>query len=484
MTKLLRLFVLPAVFTTCASAQWTQIWADEFDQPALDTATWETMIGTGTAYGVPAGWGNDELQYYTNLAANVSVSGGMLHITARAQNFGGRNYTSARLRTLGNFEFKWGRVEASMRLPSTDGIWPALWMLPTNSPYGGWASSGEIDVLESVNAADRAYGTIHFGAPYPQNASNGGSFVPGIDLSQGFHTYAVEWDPDQIRWYLDGVQFHAVSSNQWYSSTATSNYRAPFDSPFHLLVNVAVGGAFPGNPDGTAVFPQTLDVDYIRVFRREQGPYGGTPAAIPGQIEAEDFDAGYPDEAYHDSDYGNNGNAYRTDDVDIEPCNEGGYNIGWLRAGEWIEYTASIAHAGEYTLETRVASQSTGGSFRFDLDGQDVTGPITVPPTGGWQSWQTVSATATLPAGVHTLRFVNLDASGEFNTNWFRFTGDAGCTAADLAEPFGTLNFFDISAYIALYNQQDPAADLAGPTGVWNFFDISAFVSLFNAGCP
>ena len=244
--------VLPLVVGSLAHAQWTQIWADEFDQGSLNMDNWEFMIGSGTAYGLPVGWGNEELQYYTNRASNLEVSNGILKITAREESFGGRPYTSARIRSMGNFEFKWGRVEARMKLPSTSGVWPALWMLPTDSPYGGWASSGEIDIMESVNLADRIYGTLHFGAGWPQNSSTGGSLANGTDFSQDFHIYALEWDPDQIRWYVDGQLFSTKNANQWYSSTATGNDRAPFDHDFHLLLNIAVGGLFPGNPNGSA----------------------------------------------------------------------------------------------------------------------------------------------------------------------------------------------------------------------------------------
>lgn len=474
--------VLPFVLAATAHAQWTQIWAEEFNQAALDAANWEMQIGTGTAYGLPAGWGNDELQYYTNLPANLQVSNGTLKIIAREQTFGGRSYTSARIRTLGKFEFQWGRVEARMKLPSTRGVWPALWMLPTDSPYGGWASSGEIDIMESVNFADRIYGTLHFGSAWPNNASTGGSFANGTDFSQNFHDYAVEWDPDQIRWYIDGQLYSTKNADQWFSASGSGNARAPFDHQFHLLLNIAVGGGFPGNPDGSSQWPQTLEVDYVRVFRREQAPFGGTPHAVPGQIESEDYDAGYPGEAYFDTDAGNNGSAYRTDDVDVQVCSEGGFNVGWLRNGEWLEYTVDVESAGDYLLEARVASQSTGGSFRIERDGQDLTGPVGVPVTGGWQNWQTVLASIQLEAGPQTLRFAKDGTTGEFNVNWLRLTPQS--CPADLAEPFGSLNFFDVAAYLALYNSQDPAADLAEPFGALNFFDIASYLSLYYLGCP
>lgn len=467
---------------TLAHAQWTQIWADEFDGNSL-AGHWEPMIGNGSAYGIP-GWGNNERQYYTNRSSNVTVSDGTLKITARRENFGGQAYTSARLRTMGNFEFKWGRIEARMKLPSTSGVWPALWMLPTDSPYGGWASSGEIDIMESVNNADRIYGTIHHGGGWPNNAYTGNSTVTGIDYSQGFHDYVVEWDPNQIRWYLDGVLFGTINSSQWFSSSAPGNPRAPFDMPFHLLVNVAVGGNFPGDPNGSAQYPQTLEVDYIRVLRREQRPFQGVSRVVPGQIEAEHYDEGYPGEAYFDTDIGNNGNSLRNDDVDIQICIEGGHNVGWISTGEWLEYSVDVETAGTYTVEARVAAPNNSGVFRIEVNGEDRTGPIAVPNTGGWQTWQTVAGQLELDAGPQTIRFHASSASAGFNFNWLRFTREGGCSAADLAEPFGTLNFFDLAAYMSLFTAQDPAADLAAPFGQFNFFDVAAYLGVFNAGCP
>lgn len=146
---------------------WTLVWEDAFDGDTLNPDNWSAQTGNGQAYGLPAGWGNNELQYYTSLSNNLEVSAGTLKITAREQSLGGSNYTSARIRTINKQEFLYGRIEAKMKLPSTPGIWPAFWMLPTDSPYGGWASSGEIDVMESVNYADRMHGTLHFGAPCP-----------------------------------------------------------------------------------------------------------------------------------------------------------------------------------------------------------------------------------------------------------------------------------------------------------------------------
>ncbi len=167
------------------------------------------------------------------------------------------------------------------------------------------------------------------------------------------------------------------------------------------------------------------------VYIGVQGPYGGSPRAIPGTIQAEDFDEGGQGVAYHDSTSGNSGGSYRTSDVDIEPTSDsgGGFNLGWIVTGEWLEYTVQIASAGLYTLDARVASTGSSGSVRFDLDGADISGTMAVPNTGGWQSWTTVTKTGvSLPAGTHILRMTAL--GGDFNINWIRLTSLPSVPAA------------------------------------------------------
>ncbi len=469
-----------------AQDAWELVWADEFEGTELDSNNWSAQTGTGTAYGLPAGWGNNELQYYTGFSENIVVSDGTLKIIAREQSFGGRDYTSARIRTLNKQEFLYGRIEARMKIPSTTGIWPAFWMLPTNSPYGGWASSGEIDIMESVNIADRIYGTLHFGNPWPTNQSAGPRFSDGTDFSDAFHTYRIDWNPESITWYIDDVPYGTVNNTSWFSSAAPSNPLAPFDTEFHLLLNVAVGGNFPGNPNGSSVFPQTLEVDYVRAYERTQVPFPEEAHPIPGTIQAEDFDLGGQGISYNDCDASNNGGQYRQSGVDIQVASEGGFNIGWMCEDEWLEYTVDVQTAGTYALDVRVASQATGGGFQIEQDGQALTGPVYFLPTGGWQSWQNASTTIELEAGEQVLRFVNLGAfDTEFNLNWMTFTLQTpnSCSEADLAAPFGELNFFDVSAFLSAYNAQSLDADLNGD-GVLNFFDVSSFLTIYNAGCP
>ncbi len=403
---------------------WQLVWSEEFDGDALDAGTWEPMIGTGAAYGLPHGWGNNEQQYYTDLPDNLSVEDGWLNITAREQQHMGWSYTSARIRSMGGFEARYGRIEARIALPSGAGIWPAFWMLPTDSPYGGWAAGGEIDIIESVNTADTAYGTLHFGGQWPNNTANGGTLNLGGDVGGEPHVFAIEWEPYQMRWYVDDVLYSSLTYNLWWSENAPGHPLAPFDSPFHLILNVAVGGDFPGPPNGGSPFPMTMEVDYIRVYERVQGPFGGEPRDVPGLIEAEDFDEGGAGWAYHDLDPINTGGAYRpVEGVDIEACADagGGFNIGWVDEGEWLEYTVDVRTAGLYRVTARCATPLPGAGVRIESDANPASAvEMNVPPTGGWQSWEGVEGVVRLEAGEQVLRLTPTGGTG-LNINWIRF---------------------------------------------------------------
>ena len=251
---------------------WELIWADEFDGSALNESNWNIQLGDGTAEGIP-GWGNNELQSYQ--AANVSVAGGYLVLAARRDPAGDRAYTSGRINTAGNLALRHGRIEASIRVPTGQGLWSAFWMLPENSPYGGWASSGEIDIMEVYTRSPRPFtqGVVHHGMAWPLNVFTDGRYA-GIDPGDGFHIYAVEWDADQIRWFVDGVHFHTVGRDaywSYYKDPATNAHvagpdSAPFDQPFHILLNLAVGGDLPGDPTPGAL-PDEMRVDYVRAYQ-------------------------------------------------------------------------------------------------------------------------------------------------------------------------------------------------------------------------
>ena len=246
-----------------ADTNWKLVWADEFEGAALDLSRWEWEVNA-------RGGGNNELQYYTDRPENTQVSGGLLTLTARQERFTGpegtREYTSARIRTKGKGDWRYGRIEVRARMPVGQGIWPAIWMMPTDDAYGGWAGSGEIDLMEYLGQKPaEVFGTLHYGGPWPRNVHTGKTYtLPSGTFADDFHVFALEWQEGEIRWYVDGV--HYQTQTEWRTEGAA--YPAPFDQRFHLILNVAVGGNLPGSPDETTRFPQSMVVDYVRVFER------------------------------------------------------------------------------------------------------------------------------------------------------------------------------------------------------------------------
>lgn len=235
------------------------IWADEFDGTTLNTNHWSYDIGTGCPD--LCGWGNNEQQYYTDAPENIKVENGLLIITGREDTIGGQLFSSAKIKSQGKVDFRYGRFEARMKFPTTQGVWPAFWMLPTESVYGIWPESGEIDIVEMIGSnPGRAVGTVHTGFPYAYN-SGYYDLPPGQIFADDFHVFAIEWEPDTITWFVDGIQYHQLTPNDigpW----------APFQEDFYLILNLALGGNWPGPVDATTELPQTLEVDYVRVYNR------------------------------------------------------------------------------------------------------------------------------------------------------------------------------------------------------------------------
>lgn len=257
-----------------APAGWQLAWSDEFNGTSLDSSKWTFDIGNGVG-----GWGNDELQYYTSRPTNVFVANGFINIVARKEvpQYLGYDYTSAKLKTQGLFSQKYGRFEFRARVPQGKGYWPALWMMPQDSVYGGWAASGEIDVMENKGRQTNVVsGAIHYGGSWPNNVFSSAEYtLPAGGVTTDFHTYTLEWSTNSIKWYVDGVLFQTRTS--WYSDNGP--YPAPFNQPFYLIMNLAIGGRFDGNPDGTTVFPGTMQVDYVRVYTN--APVAPTMPAVP-----------------------------------------------------------------------------------------------------------------------------------------------------------------------------------------------------------
>lgn len=251
--------------TSPGTGAWVLSWSDEFngtDGSAPDPTKWTFDLGGG-------GWGNNELESYTSRPQNVSIQGGNLVITALKETYTGtdgitRNYTSARLKTQGLFSQSSGRFEARIKIPSGQGLWPAFWMLGNDVGSNGWPTCGEIDVMENVGYQPATvWGSLHGPGYSGGSALTASTSLASGKLADAFHLYAVEWEGTQIRFYLDGLLYATRTPADLPAASVWV-----FDHPFFLLLNVAVGGNWPGAPDSTTVFPQQMLVDYVRVYRR------------------------------------------------------------------------------------------------------------------------------------------------------------------------------------------------------------------------
>jgi len=241
------------------------VWSDEFNGPdgsSPDSTKWAVVNND-------SGYGNRELEYYTDRPSNVHIHDGSLVITAKREAYvgsdgQGRTYTSGRIESRGRFELKYGRIEARIKLPKGQGIWPAFWMLGTDFDQIGWPACGEIDIMENVGyEPSKVHGSLH-GPGY-----SGGNPLTGIftlpnqaRFSDDYHVFAIEWEPKVIRFYVDGVLYETQTSDN-----VPPGHRWVFDHPFFIVLNVAVGGYWPGDPDATTPFPLSMLVDYVRVYR-------------------------------------------------------------------------------------------------------------------------------------------------------------------------------------------------------------------------
>ena len=268
MTLLLALLPVAAVAQQAPppAEGWKLVWSDEFDKPQLDADKWNVLLREQSKHG--------ELQYY--VPDEVYVTDGWLRLRSRVRDYGSMHYTSGRLDTRGKFAPTYGRFEIRAKLPGGKGLWPAHWLYPQNRNWPmeyvmaeavaagketlipeerPWYS--EIDIMEFLgHEPNVAYGTLHFYSFDGQKRTSSGTWKGRSDLTQGFHVYALEWEPDAIRWFIDGRLFHQTTSGVPHT-------------PHYLILNTAVGGAWPGNPDATTVFPQYHDIDWVRVYQRE-----------------------------------------------------------------------------------------------------------------------------------------------------------------------------------------------------------------------
>ncbi len=298
--------------TSVISNEWELVWQDEFDEDTIDTTKWQFEVNC-------YGGGNDEQQCYTDRQNNAYVEKGALNIVALKELYSGPRaqdddpaynvtdirtlpYTSARVRTKHQADWTYGRFVVKAKLPFGQGTWPAIWMLPTEWAYGGWAGSGEIDIMEAVNlkslsddiavlpgqTESRVHGTLHYGRAWPDNVYSGiaFNFPDGINPADSFHEYAIEWQEGEIRWYVDNIHYATQRSSGWYSQymneqsqLITGENSAPFDQPFHLILNLAIGGNWAANVNekgiDDSIFPQKLLVDYVRVYQCQVSPSNG-----------------------------------------------------------------------------------------------------------------------------------------------------------------------------------------------------------------
>jgi beta-glucanase (GH16 family) len=386
-TSLKVLLMLMMLVNVGAKAQtYNLVWSDEFNGSISNS--WRHEIGGG-------GWGNNEKQYYQS--NNTTVSSTELIITAKKESVGGMPYTSSRLVTSGSANpksFTYGRMEARMRLPMGQGLWPAFWMLGTNISSVGWPSCGEIDIMEHINSDATVFGTIHWQGPngYANYSGPSAAGTPG-----NYHAYRVDWNSTDIRWFVDGVQYHIVSILNSVNSTEE------FHRPFFFILNLAVAGNWPGQTVDESKLPATMAVDYVRAYQLGSSTFSST-------IEAENF--------------------VSSAGVITEGCSEGGLNVGSFDAGDWTAYSVNIPATGTYKVTYRVASPYSGKTLRLEKDnGATNLGTVNIPNTGSWQTWTSVSINVSLPAGQYNIGLAT--STGGLNINRFNITNNLSARSAE-----------------------------------------------------
>ncbi|GAB2641606.1 glycoside hydrolase family 16 protein [Kribbella swartbergensis] len=418
---------------------WTTVWSDDFDGPGgtlPSSANW--IVDTGHGYpGGPANWGTGEIQNYTNSTSNLALDGtGNLRITPRRDAAG--NWTSARIETRrGDFKPPSGGVlaiESRIQMPNVTGAaalgyWPAFWALgsPYRGNYWNWPGIGEFDIMENVNGINSVWGVLHCGVnpggPCNETSGLGASRAcPGSTCQSGFHTYRFEWDtsisPNQLRWYVDGQQYHSISQGQlpadtWSNMTSHAGY--------FILLNVAIGGAFPDALNGPTPRPETVPghpmiVDYVAVTSRGGGttppttpPPGGSSAYSTIQAESYGQQSGMGLEATTDT--------------------GGGQNLMQISNGDWALYRGiDFGSTAATQFVARVASGAAGGvsglvEVRLDSRSNAPIGSFAIANTGGWQSWRTVPANISAVTGVHDvyITFTSGQPADYVNLNWLAF---------------------------------------------------------------
>ncbi|SHM77474.1 carbohydrate binding domain-containing protein [Gracilibacillus kekensis] len=393
------------------SDDWKLRWSDEFDGNEINMDNW--------SYDVPTnGRWNGEIQSYTE--NNAFIEDGSLILEAREEEITEEDgqtydYSSAKLITKGKQNWTYGKVEVRAKMPTGQGIWPAIWMMPEDEPfYGTWPVSGEIDIMELLgHEPDTVHGTVHFGEPHQQ--IQGTYTLPdGQSFGDDYHVYSIEWEPGEIRWYIDGELYH--TANDWFTKHNDNadeyTYPAPFDQDFFLIMNISVGGGWPGNPDETTVFPQQMAVDYVRVYEKDEYPIHEKPIneeedqvrepledgnyVYNGSFDTDDPEVdgveGVPNTDYwtflQDSS-ANASLAVNNDalDVEIESGGDVEHGVQLLQAPIHLEkgarYKASFKAKAEAERPLKVKIGADGDRSWVDYAGQD---PFTITPT--WEEYE------------------------------------------------------------------------------------------------
>ncbi|TDV46209.1 carbohydrate-binding protein [Actinophytocola oryzae] len=415
---------------------WTQVWADDFTGNANtlpSSSNW--IIDTGHAYpGGPGNWGTGEIQNYTNSTSNLSLDGGgNLRITPIKDGSG--NWTSGRIETQrSDFRPPSGgvlRLEGRIQMPNVTGnaalgYWPAFWALgaPYRGNYWNWPAIGEFDIMENVNGINSVWGVLHCGVNPggPCNETNGlgaSRACPSSSCQSAFHTYRFEWDqsvsPNQLRWYVDGQQFHSVTQSQigndaWSQMTANG---------YFILLNVAMGGAFPngvagfGTPTGDTVSGRSMLVDYVAAWTRggSGGGGGGGGGSAYNQIQAEAFQS------------------QSGTQVGAASSATGGQYVGWAANGDWLQFNnIDFGSSAARQFTARVASGAGSGisglvEVRLDSRSNSPIGSFSVGNTGGWESWRSIPANISGVTGTHTVyvTFTSGQSADFVNIDWLTF---------------------------------------------------------------
>jgi len=464
------------MFCSLASKAQTTVFQDDFN--SINTANWTFETGGG-------GWGNNEKEYYQS--NNASIVNGQLVITAKKESVGGMPYTSARMKTQGKKFWTYGHMEASIKFPVGQGLWPAFWMLGENIGSVGWPACGEIDILEHVNTDNVVYGTIHW--DFNGHASYSGNTTVNTGV---FNTYSIDWDASAIKWYVNGTKYHEANIANAINGTEE------FTRNFFFIINLAVAGDWPGQTVDESKLPAQLIVDYVKVTQGggstpsgaaifyKDCNYAGTAVGLNAgtytlsqlnaagilndDVSSVKVTAGYKVTLYMDDNFGGTSKVLTADmacdgtfndktssvkietnaaafstkieaesyismaGVQTETTTDagGGLNVGWIDAGDWMAYNITIPTTGTYRVIYRVASPNAGKTLRLEKDaGATQLGTVTVPNTGGWQTWTNVAINVTLPAGTYSIGLAT--ATGGFNLNYFTVTNNLSARSIEEA---------------------------------------------------